>query len=154
MKSLFNDAHRNRLKSRVSSLSGVEKPLFGSMPAERAVCHLIDSLRAPFNPETEEKFKESFYSSRLGQWFVISSPFPWPKGKIKIPSDLEPIFFNSEPADGFEADKETLLQEIENFSNSRDKKFYPSPVFGHLSADQWAKLQYRHLDHHLKQFGR
>ncbi|MCF6222561.1 MAG: hypothetical protein L3J34_02410 [Flavobacteriaceae bacterium] len=26
-------------------------------------------------------------------------------------------------------------------------------MFGEFTAKQWGKMQYKHLDHHLKQFG-
>ncbi|WP_424351099.1 DUF1569 domain-containing protein [Lutimonas sp.] len=27
------------------------------------------------------------------------------------------------------------------------------PFFGELNREEWARLVYKHLDHHLKQFG-
>jgi hypothetical protein len=29
----------------------------------------------------------------------------------------------------------------------------PHPFFGPLTADEWQRLQWLHLDHHLRQFG-
>ena len=29
----------------------------------------------------------------------------------------------------------------------------PHPFFGQLTADEWDKLQVKHLDHHFRQFG-
>jgi hypothetical protein len=29
----------------------------------------------------------------------------------------------------------------------------PHSFFGHLTAEQWAVLMYKHIDHHLRQFG-
>ncbi|MDZ4803510.1 MAG: DUF1569 domain-containing protein [Candidatus Eisenbacteria bacterium] len=29
----------------------------------------------------------------------------------------------------------------------------PNPIFGNLSVDEWGKLSWKHLDHHLRQFG-
>ena len=30
---------------------------------------------------------------------------------------------------------------------------HPHPFFGKLTPDEWAQLMYKHLDHHLRQFG-
>ena len=30
---------------------------------------------------------------------------------------------------------------------------HPHPFFGTLTPDEWAILMYKHLDHHLRQFG-
>ncbi|NND11366.1 MAG: DUF1569 domain-containing protein, partial [Flavobacteriaceae bacterium] len=36
----------------------------------------------------------------------------------------------------------------------RDKaEWEPHPSFGYYTKDQWGKTQYKHLDHHLRQFG-
>jgi hypothetical protein len=34
-----------------------------------------------------------------------------------------------------------------------DFKWAPHPKFGPLTAQEWGKLGYKHLDHHLRQFG-
>jgi Protein of unknown function (DUF1569) len=30
---------------------------------------------------------------------------------------------------------------------------HPHSFFGHLTPEEWAILTYKHLDHHLRQFG-
>ena len=154
MKSINNKSVSEEIKSRIQKLSEDDEPIFGSMNVKNAVCHLIDGLRAPFDEENNNRFKPSFFSTKLGQWFVVSSPIPWPKGKIKIEPELEPVFFNTKPSESFEKDKETLINEIDNFISNNNEELASSPVFGKLSSKQWGKLQYRHLNHHLEQFGR
>ncbi len=39
-----------------------------------------------------------------------------------------------------------------NMLDSRDM-WHPHPAFGPFTKEQWGQLQYKHLDHHLKQFG-
>ena len=34
-----------------------------------------------------------------------------------------------------------------------EKKWNPHPIFGAFTHQQWGQLQYKHLDHHLRQFG-
>ena len=29
----------------------------------------------------------------------------------------------------------------------------PHPMFGKFTMEQWGKMEYKHLDHHLRQFG-
>jgi len=31
--------------------------------------------------------------------------------------------------------------------------WYPHPSFGEFTKEQWGQLEYKHLDHHLRQFG-
>ncbi|RYG41811.1 MAG: DUF1569 domain-containing protein, partial [Chitinophagaceae bacterium] len=30
---------------------------------------------------------------------------------------------------------------------------FPHPVFGHFTPQQWGQSMFKHLDHHLRQFG-
>ena len=47
-----------------------------------------------------------------------------------------------------------LLKNIDQFQTLKGKDDLPlNPVFGKLTADEWASLQWKHIDHHLKQFG-
>ena len=37
--------------------------------------------------------------------------------------------------------------------DEKDKKEWdPHPVFGSFTPEQWGQMQYKHLDHHLRQF--
>ena len=154
MGSLFNENECKELIERIKALASEDRPRFGSMSSNKAICHLIDSLRAAHDLEVSKKFRSSFMSTKLGQWLIVSSPLPWPKGKIKITADLEPVFFSTKPSDDFEQDKQTLIEEIEKFNASKSQEFALSPVFGKLSPEQWSKLQHRHIDHHLSQLGK
>ena len=54
----------------------------------------------------------------------------------------------------FQIEKGKLLELIDDFYAERNKDFWdPHPVFGNFTHDQWGMLQYKHLDHHLRQFG-
>ncbi len=54
----------------------------------------------------------------------------------------------------FEPDKQALLAVLGRFSETpRRAVLAPSPVFGPLSRRGWGRLMWRHVDHHLRQFG-
>ena len=60
---------------------------------------------------------------------------------------VEPKQFNSEKA--------TLVSLVEEFYSKKEQSNWPShPYFGDFTKDQWGKMQYKHLDHHLRQFGK
>ena len=43
---------------------------------------------------------------------------------------------------------------IESFYNLKDRnEWNPHPMFGKFTKQQWGQMQYKHLDHHLRQFG-
>jgi Protein of unknown function (DUF1569) len=77
---------------------------------------------------------------------------PWPKGAPTTPRFLPGTGMT--PSSAFEADKQALLAVLRRFGEtSPDRAFAPNPVFGRLSRRGWGRLMWRHLDHHLRQFG-
>ena len=66
-----------------------------------------------------------------------------------MPTDKS--FIMTEPKD-FEKEKQGLVQMINDFSetNMSDE---PHPFFGKLTKEEWSKGTWKHLDHHLQQFG-
>lgn len=82
---------------------------------------------------------------------------------------VKPMFYNDKPLPqnmstipdimitderDFELERESLIQKIITFQhNGRDQWTASHPFFGKLSSDEWGKGIYKHLDHHLRQFG-
>ena len=44
-----------------------------------------------------------------------------------------------------------LIDEMHQAKPQFESKTHPA--FGNLSQTQWGQMQYKHLDHHLRQFG-
>ena len=74
---------------------------------------------------------------------------PWPKGKIRGPAAA----FVTRPA-AWEGDLATLEALIGQFDQLPEEREWPAhPFFGTMTKASWARLSYRHFDHHLRQFG-
>ena len=74
---------------------------------------------------------------------------PWRKGKT--PTARE--FLATSQYD-FNAEKARLLRLIDEMSaKSLDDPWGKSSFMGPMTGRDWSKLQARHLDHHLSQFG-
>lgn len=84
----------------------------------------------------------------LGKWLIFSN-LPWPKG-AKTPKEMN-VATNNFLLTAIEIEKKDLLNYLEKVK-SQDQ-LYPHPFFGNLNKDEWSRLIYKHLDHHLKQFG-
>jgi hypothetical protein len=73
---------------------------------------------------------------------------PWPKGAPTAPELLA-----GTPGE-FAADRDALCALLARVGNGpRDGMGPQHPLFGPLSYREWGTLVYRHVDHHLKQFG-
>jgi hypothetical protein len=42
---------------------------------------------------------------------------------------------------------------LDEFESKRNRdEWKPQPGFGYFTKQQWGQMQYKHLDHHLRQF--
>jgi len=81
-------------------------------------------------------------------WLLIYV-VPWPKGKAEAP----PSLLQSRPAE-WQRDLDGLKELIERFGKRSPDDDWPVNVaFGRISGGAWGVLQYKHCDHHLRQFG-
>jgi hypothetical protein len=53
----------------------------------------------------------------------------------------------------FEQDVAKLAEVTEEFVSRIDPVAMHHPAMGRLSAAEWGRWGYRHMDHHLRQFG-
>jgi hypothetical protein len=83
---------------------------------------------------------------------------------------MKPIYVNEKPfgknaptdktlriadARDFFREQEQLKLKVRQFHEGGEAKCtrYPHPFFGKLTPQEWARGSYKHLDHHLRQFG-
>ena len=58
------------------------------------------------------------------------------------------------PSLGWDRDREVVVELIERFAATPPIRLADAhPSFGRMRPRDWDVLQYRHLDHHLRQFG-
>lgn len=146
--SLLDPATRERFIGRIRALPPDARPLFGTLTAGRMLCHVLDGLKIAFGEVHPEPARTPLKNA-LGRWFVIWSPIPWPKGRIKAPS----AFFYTAPGPDLEADRERLVEYVGRFERPEEVSWGTSPFLGRFDAREWAALNARHLEHHLSQFG-
>ena len=78
---------------------------------------------------------------------IINSP------EFKKNSPTAPSFIRTEHYD-FETTKKELIEKVSIFATEGQTviKNQTHPFFGRMNYNEWDKLQYMHLDHHLRQF--
>ncbi|WP_299129550.1 DUF1569 domain-containing protein [uncultured Winogradskyella sp.] len=146
MQSIFEEKAYNEIKARISKLNESATANWGKMNTGQMVWH----CQGPFNILLEKNdygmkpnwlvkllFKKSMYNDK-----------PWKKG---LPTAK---FLKTEDTKDFEQEKIKLEALIDEAYSQRTKtEFAPHPAFGHFTSQQWGQIQYKHLDHHFKQFG-
>jgi len=146
MKSLFTNKAYEEIKLRLARLNNNSKALWGKMSAAQMVYH----CQMPLNIILEEEnynlkpnwiinmlFKKSMYNDKI-----------WKKNLPTVSA-----FKVTEEKD-FASEKLKLESLIDELHDNRQRDNWPRhPSFGKFTKEQWGKMQYKHLDHHLRQFG-
>lgn len=145
MRSLFVKQDVAMLQERLNRLTVDAKPKWGSFDVNRMVCHLADSIRFALSPELEVDVMKGppMFIRHLVRLYL-----PWPKGAPTVKEMLE-----TDPAT-LANDILTLSGLMDELLETSDRTDWPvHPFFGPLDGNGWAKLGWRHMDHHLNQFG-
>ena len=146
MKSLFEPEAFSEIKERLANLNETSPKQWGKMTPGQMVHHcqgplniILEKVDYGFKPNWLAKlfFKKSLYSDKL-----------WRKN---LPTPRQ--FRETEEKD-FAKEKHQLEALIIELSAQRERTDWkPHPGFGRFTKDQYGKMQYKHLDHHFRQFG-
>ncbi|MEO6346851.1 MAG: DUF1569 domain-containing protein [Aquaticitalea sp.] len=148
MKSLFDsDTHREVLR-RIHQLDAQKQAKWGTMDVVKMLRHsqrplevangtLVLKKPNPVMKLLFKVFKSTMYNDT-----------PWKKS---MPTAKE---FLVSDTDDFVTEKQRLIDQLNTFVKKSTNLHWPEhPAFGKFKTDQWGKMQYKHIDHHLRQFG-
>ena len=148
MQSLFDNQTHEEVLKRIDALTNNSTPKWGSMNVRQMLKHCQRPLQFANGklgldkPNAFMRLVFKLYKSKM------YNDDPWNQN---IPTVKE---FLVTETDSFETEKRMLLTEIHDFENKATNLHWPEhPAFGHFSTSQWGQMQYKHLDHHLRQFG-
>ncbi len=148
MKSIFEPSDYQEIKDRIAKLQPDAQPAWGIMNTGQMLRHCQFPLKGTLYPEDSAQY--NFFVRLLLRSFK-KSMYDDSQWRKNIPT---PKRFKVEDNRDFEEEKKKLLQLIDEFHAARDKTDWaPHPAFGEFTTEQIGKMQYKHLNHHLTQFG-
>ena len=149
MKNLWHPESVQELKERISRLRPDTPRLWGKMTPAQAMAHCTIGMELACGDRRPPRML-------IGR--LIGSLI---KKKAFQPS--EPMRRNSPTIPGFQvADDRDLAAECARLSRMIDRfanagpggcTDHPHSFFGRLTPDEWSMWMYKHIDHHLQQFG-
>ena len=146
MQSIFNTEAYNDIKTRLEQLDASAAPNWGKMNVGQMVWHCQGPLNIILEKEDYGLKPNWFFKTFFKK--ALYNDKPWRKG---LPTT--PVFKTTENKD-FTTEKKALEQLIDELYSLRARNDWKAhPSFGTFTKDQWGQMQYKHLDHHLKQFG-
>ena len=145
VKSLFDTTVRQDIISRINQLTPQSQRQWGKMDPAQMLAHLQMPIGVGIGAH---KFPRTFIGRIFGPFAkkMLYNDKPFSRN---LPTDSS--FIMKDPRD-FEIEKQQLISMIYQF-NENNIVDTPHPFFGKLTKEQWAKGTWKHLDHHLQQFG-
>jgi Protein of unknown function (DUF1569) len=145
MKSIFDAKTRDELGDRINSLSENSAPKWGKMNVSQMMKHCTQWDEMALG---KKKYKQSLIGKLFGRMALkdMMKDEPVKKNLPTVPS-----FKIKEDCDVAEEKKKwmRLLDEYRNFSNDG----FIHPFFGAMTKENTGFMVYKHIDHHLRQFG-
>lgn len=146
MRTIFNEVVYKDIVNRINNLNEDSVRQWGKMTPGQMAWH----CQAPLNIILQKEdygmkpnwlinlfYKKSLYSDK-----------PYKKNGMTAKA------FKTEEDKDLASEKKRLLALLNELHEQREKTDWaPHPAFGNFTKDQWGKMQYKHLDHHLRQFG-
>ena len=150
MKNLFDATIADQVKARLGKLEQQSERHWGRMTAPQMLAHCSLSMQWAIGEVAPEKGP---LPARLIGRLI----------KPMVFRNEDPLRKNSPTAKSLiVADQRDLVKERDRLSGLIDKftaggaagcTKNPHSFFGKMTAQEWAVLMYKHLDHHLRQFG-
>jgi len=146
MKNILTEEGYKDIKNRLDAFTELNERQWGKMTHGQMLHHCQGPLNIMMQKEdyglkpnwlAKVFFKKSLYSDK-----------PWRKN---LPTAK---FLKESELRDFATEKVKLEQLIDELYAQKDTESWPEhPAFGYFTYEQWGKMQYKHLDHHLTQFG-
>lgn len=148
MRTIFNLDDKDEIINRIDELHPGSKPMWGKMSVSQMLAHCVVPTKVSIGEVNPKRNLFGILFGKTAKKRLVSDA-PIPKN---LPTD--PSFVVKNEPDFYEKQEE-LKSVIEKLYNTDKEELVKRkhPFFGKLSVDEWGILNYKHLDHHLKQFG-
>lgn len=150
MNNLFNQSDVKELLERIEKLTPNDQRLWGKMNVAQMLAHCNVSMETAMG---KSFIKPIFIGSIIGRFLKKTALSEKPFGK-NSPTDKTYIFTDKYDLN-FEEQKSNLQRAVKQFFEGGESKCtaHPHPFFGKFRPEQWGIFVWKHLDHHLRQFG-
>lgn len=146
MESIYDKVENDKIIARIESLTPSSKAIWGKMSVDQMMKHTSAAIEIAFG---EKSLKINFLVRLLGRMMknkVFNSEF-------RKNSPTAPEFTFKEKYD-FDAAKKELITNFSRFASGHDAiKVTDHPFWGKMTFEDWDKLMWNHIDHHLRQYG-
>ena len=146
LKDLFDPGVKKDLLARISKLTPQSQPQWGKMNVAQMLAHLQMPIG---NALGVHSLPRTLLGRIVGP---LAKPGMYSEKPFKRNLPTDPSFVMTGHEKDFEKEKQGMIAMINDFKEENIKNEI-HPFFGRLTKQQWGKAMYKHIDHHLQQFG-
>ncbi|MBI5857689.1 MAG: DUF1569 domain-containing protein [Sphingobacteriales bacterium] len=146
VKNLFDPVVKQEIVDRINKLTPQSKQQWGKMDVAQMLAHCQEPIAVALDGKV---LKANWLMKLILPLFKKKL---WNEKPYKQSLPTAPSFVMTGKEKDFEKEKAGLLDMVNRFTEANivsDKH----PVFGKLTKENWSKASWKHLDHHLRQFG-
>lgn len=149
MKNLFEPATVEEIKERISRLRPDSERLWGKMNASQAVAHCTRGMELA----TGDRRPPRMPVGRVIGWIIKPMAFKESEPMRRNSPTVPELIVDDER--DLAVEREQLNRIIDRFvaAGPEGCTSHPHSFFGKLTPEEWSAWMYKHLDHHLRQFG-
>jgi hypothetical protein len=145
-KSIRDDGAHAETVARLRRLGPDCERAWGVMNHDQLLPHLVDGLRLAMTGT--DRVAKGIFSTGLMRHLLVHR-LKWPEGKAQAPKGAF-----QRVCEDWDSDRAELLRLIDEYRATPPHGLGNAhPIFGPMTARDWDVLVWRHLDHHLRQFG-
>jgi Protein of unknown function (DUF1569) len=148
MPNLFEPSVRQGIMERLLKLGPQTTRQWGKMDAAQMLAHCSVAMEAGTGDKPlPQRLIGKVFSPFVRKGFLGDKPFP-------KNSPTDPTFVMSDPKD-FAKEKDYLTKLIDRFCAAGPEAAgkHTHSFLGRVGGEDWGVIMYKHLDHHLRQFG-
>lgn len=148
MNSLFDPQTSQEIIQRINNLTVDSPRQWGKMDVAQMLAHCAFSMETAIGKQNPPRTLLGKLVGRLMQGELTNEKL---MGK-NLPTHSQYVMVDSKD---FGREKIRLITSIKRFSENGESKVTknPHPFFGNITPMQWSSGSWKHLDHHLRQFG-
>ena len=148
MRSLYQQERAAEITQRIAALKPDSPRQWGKMDVAQALAHCSAAMEMAVG---DSKPSRMFIGRLLGG--LVKSRVLKEENPMGRNAPTAPTLVVADARD-LEKEKTRLIGLVERFASAGPEGCTTNPhtFFGSMTADEWARLMYKHIDHHLRQF--
>lgn len=149
MKNIFDPKVSAEIVARINRLSPETKAQWGKMSVDQMLAHCNVTYEMAYDDKHPKATGFKKFMLKLFVKKIVVGEKPYAKNGRTAPE------FIISDAREFEKEKRRLVEHLKKTTELGADRFEgkESNSFGPLTKEEWSNMFYKHLDHHLTQFG-